>query len=376
MNIVKAMRTARRASRHEGGVHDDDRADTAEIGGIGHSVKRHEDDRFIAGQGQLPRRHHAARDAAHGDPAQRRSRTRGSTRSTRRPQPRSRASSPSSPASSWRSTTSPGCRRCRATRRPCSSPTRCGTRARRSRRVIADRPLHRGGRARADRRRLRAAAGHHDARSRRSRPDAPLIRDEKEGQTDNRVYQWEAGDKDATDARVRGGRPRRRARDALPALAPGAARDVRLHRRRQPGDRPGDDLYHVAGAARPPHAVRDGRRAARAGHPDHQPGPRRRLRQQGADLPGLRRRDRRLAADRPAGEVDRGPHREPDLDRVRPRLPHEGRAGGHERREDARPPGRRCSPTRAPSTPTRSRRSSGPGCSTSSPAATTSRPRT
>ncbi|HJU97445.1 MAG TPA: aerobic carbon-monoxide dehydrogenase large subunit [Jiangellaceae bacterium] len=29
--------------------------------------------------------------------------------------------------------------------------------------------------------------------------DAPLIRDEKEGQTDNRCYQWEAGDKEATD---------------------------------------------------------------------------------------------------------------------------------------------------------------------------------
>jgi carbon-monoxide dehydrogenase large subunit len=29
--------------------------------------------------------------------------------------------------------------------------------------------------------------------------DAPLIRDEKEGQTDNRCYSWEAGDKEATD---------------------------------------------------------------------------------------------------------------------------------------------------------------------------------
>ncbi|HUK94474.1 MAG TPA: aerobic carbon-monoxide dehydrogenase large subunit [Gaiellaceae bacterium] len=30
-------------------------------------------------------------------------------------------------------------------------------------------------------------------------PDAPVIRDEKEGQTDNAIYHWEAGDKDATD---------------------------------------------------------------------------------------------------------------------------------------------------------------------------------
>src|SRR6202521_1732751 len=31
---------------------------------------------------------------------------------------------------------------------------------------------------------------------------APVIRDEKEGQTDNKIYHWEAGDKDATDAAV------------------------------------------------------------------------------------------------------------------------------------------------------------------------------
>src|SRR4051794_24619208 len=30
-------------------------------------------------------------------------------------------------------------------------------------------------------------------------PDAPLIRDEKEGQTDNAVYHWEAGDREATE---------------------------------------------------------------------------------------------------------------------------------------------------------------------------------
>src|SRR6202011_406835 len=31
-------------------------------------------------------------------------------------------------------------------------------------------------------------------------PGAPLIRDEKEGQTDNQCYHWESGDRDATDA--------------------------------------------------------------------------------------------------------------------------------------------------------------------------------
>jgi aerobic carbon-monoxide dehydrogenase large subunit len=31
-------------------------------------------------------------------------------------------------------------------------------------------------------------------------PDAPVIRDDKEGQADNSIYHWEAGDKDATDS--------------------------------------------------------------------------------------------------------------------------------------------------------------------------------
>ena len=40
----------------------------------------------------------------------------------------------------------------------------------------------------------------------------------------------------------------------LPALAPGAAGDVRLRRRRRTRHRPGDDLHDLAGAARHPHA--------------------------------------------------------------------------------------------------------------------------
>ena len=50
------------------------------------------------------------------------------------------------------------------------------------------------------------------------------------------------------------------------------------------------------------------------------------------------------------------PQREPHLHRLRPRLPHEGRAGAHQRRPDPRRCGSTCSPTRARSTPTRSRR--------------------
>ena len=136
---------------------------------------------------------------------------------------------------------------------------------------------------------------------------------------------------------VRGGRQGRPARDPLPALPPGAARVLRLRRRRQPGDRQGDDLHDLAGAARAPHRVRARRGPARAEHPDHLAGHRRRLRQQGADLSGLRRRDRRVAAARPAGEVDRGPHRQPDLDRLRARLLHGRRAGAEGRRDDDGP---------------------------------------
>ncbi len=69
-------------------------------------------------------------------------------------------------------------------------------------------------------------------------PDAPLIRDDKEGQVDNLASPtWEAGDEDGRRARVRRGRRRRRARHDVPALPSRADGDVRHDRRLQPGDR-------------------------------------------------------------------------------------------------------------------------------------------
>ena len=113
---------------------------------------------------------------------------------------------------------------------------------------------------------------------------APLIRDDKENQHDNVVYDWEVGDKDGTDRAFAAGRPGLQARAALPALAPVADRVLRLDRRLQPGDVQAHRLHDHAGAAHHPRRGGAGRRAARAHDPDRLARPRRRLRQQGAGL--------------------------------------------------------------------------------------------
>ena len=100
-----------------------------------------------------------------------------------------------------------------------------------------------------------------------------------------------------------------------------------------------DRLVHDAGAACPPDPVRDGDRPARAQDPDRVARPRRRIRQQGAGLPGLPVRDRGVDGDGAAGEVDGGQVGEPDVDHVRPRLPHARRDRGDRGRHDPRPAG-------------------------------------
>ena len=109
---------------------------------------------------------------------------------------------------------------------------------------------------------------------------------------------------------LRGGRPR----DALDTFYPrchpapleccGCMADVD----------PGTGKATIYMTSQAPHALRT-LFAIVAGLPehlirDHQPRSRRRLRQQGADLPGLRRRHRGVAAPRPPGQVGRGPARE------------------------------------------------------------------
>ena len=240
-----------------------------------------------------------------------------------------------------------------------------------------DDPVHRRRRRRGGHGRLRAAAGHRrpaqGARARRLRP-APGPRPRQAEQPHLALG------------------VRRQGRQADAALA---AAEVRIE----------EDIYipriHVASietcgcvadwdavrgqltlhmTSQAPHAIRTVLALVSglpgAEHPGQDPRHRRRVRRQGAGLPGLRPRGRRLVPDRrQAGQVDRGPLGEPPGRLVRPRLPHPRRARRDEGRQDHRRSRSRRSPTTATPTPRPTRRSSRPACSTSSPARTTSRTR-
>ena len=103
-----------------------------------------------------------------------------------------------------------------------------------------------------------------------SADDAPLIRDEKEGQTDNHVYHWEAATRTRPTAPSRRQTTWSRSTPSTRARTPrrwSAAAASQTSTRRPEGD----DLPHVAGPARAPDAVRDRGGAAGAEHPHHQP---------------------------------------------------------------------------------------------------------
>ena len=204
-----------------------------------------------------------------------------------------------------------------------------------------DEPLRRRRRRRRGPGRLRAAAGHRrpvqGARAGRVRPPARTAAADKQN---NHIWHWESGDKATADA-------------ALAAAEVTVSEDIYIPR------------IHVASietcgcvadwdpvrqqltlhmTSQAPHAIRTvlalvaagaGCRS-RAEHPGQDPRHRRRVRRQGAGLPGLRARRRRLVPDRQAGQVDRGPLGEPPGRLVRPRLPHPRRAG--RRRRTARSP--------------------------------------
>ena len=92
---------------------------------------------------------------------------------------------------------------------------------------------------------------------------AAVIRDEKEGQTDNHIYDWEAGDKrPPTRPSPRPTRWSSWTRSTRAATR--RRRVLRLHRGRRTRDGQGDDLHDLAGPARAPTLF-----ALVAGLPEH-----------------------------------------------------------------------------------------------------------
>ncbi len=124
-------------------------------------------------------------------------------------------------------------------------------------------------------------------------PSAPVIRTDLDGKTDNHCFDWETGDAAATDAVFAKADVVVKQEIVYPRVHPapmetcGAVADL------DPVTGKLTAVVHQPGAARAPHAVRVGRRAARTQDPGDLPRHRRRIRQQGADLSRLRVRDRR-----------------------------------------------------------------------------------
>ena len=171
--------------------------------------------------------------------------------------------------------------------------------------------------------------------------DAPLIRDDKTGQTDNLASPtWEAGDEEATE-RAFAEADTVVTRDIIyPRCHPAPLETCGMIADFNP-ETGQLDLYNGNQA---PHAHRTVY-AQVAGLAEHMirimtQRHRRRLRQQGAGVSGLRVRDRRLDRRRRAGQVGRGPLGEPDVHGLRARL-RDARRDVLEGRQDHRPARRR-----------------------------------
>ena len=217
-------------------------------------------------QGQLRRRHRAARDAAHGDPAQppgaRPDQVHRHQRGLRDPR--------RTPGAHRRDDGDPQPRldADAVLRHPGGAGHRQGAvpgpggRLRHRRR-----PLHRQGRLRGDRGRVRAAAGDRqpDPGAGRRRADHPRRQGEPA-----RQHLLHLGGRRQGGHRpgLRRGRRRLQAQAALPALAPLADGVLRLDRRLRPVDAEADRLHDHPGAAHHPRRGGAGRRAARAHDPD------------------------------------------------------------------------------------------------------------
>ena len=236
----------------------------------------------------LRRRHPPARHAAHGDPAQP-----AGARPHRLHRHVEGLGDPGRPAGAHRRDDGPAQPRLdadallrhpgRARHRQGALPGPGGVRRRRRR------PVHRQGRVRGDRRRVRGAArdrqpGAGGGAGRAGHP-------RRQGGADRQHLLPLGGRRRRRHrAGVRAGRRRLLAQAALPAQPPVADRVLRLDRRLRRGHRQAHRLHDHPGAAHHPRGRGARGRAARAHDPDRVARHRRRLRQQGADLPGLRRR--------------------------------------------------------------------------------------
>ena len=153
-------------------------------------------------------------------------------------------------------------------------------------------------------------------------PDAPLIRDDLDGKTNNHCFDWETGDEAATEAVFARADVVVSQDIVYPRVHPAPMETCGAVADYDAVDGKLTALVDHPGAARAPHPLRHRGGPARAQDPGDLAGHRRRVRQQGADLPRVRLRDRRLDRHRQAGEVDGGPLGEPDQHRFRPRLHH------------------------------------------------------
>ena len=165
-------------------------------------------------------------------------------------------------------------------------------------------------------------------------PGAPVVRDELPG--GNHIFDWTAGDKAATDAVFAAADVVVGCAMIYPRSHPAPLETCGAIADYDAVGRQADLVVDQPGPARPPPAVRGADRDPRAQGQDRLARPGRRLRRQGSRLPGLRLRRRRVDGDRAAGEVGGGPVGEPDVHRVRPRLPHARRDRRHRRRADPR----------------------------------------
>ena len=214
-------------------------------------------------------------------------------------------------------------------------------------------------------------------------PDAPVIREDLQGKNSgahgprkhhNHIFAWEAGSKAAADAAFEKADVTIKEFIQYPRCHPCPLETCQCV---ASFDKIRGELT-LWGTFQAPHVIRTVGLAdlqdPRAQDPRDRAGYRRRLRQQGRRLFRLHLRDRRLDRDRPAGEVDGGPYREPLLDGIRARLPHGNGDRLHQGRQDHRATRSTPSPTMAPSTPAPTPRNGRRGSSRSYRARTTSRP--